>query len=324
MLSVSNPFAIAVVSEQKSRPAQEDAFSASGGVVCILDGHAGRAVADRAAKALPQLLTEATTTDERIKAIVDLDSTMRGLVGGSTMSCAVVAPDGAFEVFNLGDGRVYLLEDATAAHLLTTDDTVFVEEERERIEAVEGFSVSNGRVCDGGRTSLNITRALGDWSFKPLSLPPERAPITAFPRVVCGHLAANQYLLVACDGLFENAKRHDGDAFAQEAFTEARLRDDLLRHLQADDPTKNLEALEAFVREFRTNDNLTVALLWRGEFAPTPILHELKFFTPPDPKTTGAGDVTDAAVQLIADRTGCTVGEAEAIVAAREPRCFAL
>jgi serine/threonine protein phosphatase PrpC len=77
-----------------------------------------------------------------------------------------------------------------------------MEEEKERIEEAGGI-VTRGRV----EGCLNLSRTLGDHEFKDRpDLPKERQKIVAVPEVRVAPLDKAQFIVVACDGIWDCLK----------------------------------------------------------------------------------------------------------------------
>jgi len=95
-------------------------------------------------------------------------------------------------IANVGDSRAVLALHGKALRV-TTDHKPELEAERERIEKVGGF-VKNGAITG----SLAVSRALGDFSYKPF--------ITCDPDVFGPFSFMEeeyQFLILACDGLWD-------------------------------------------------------------------------------------------------------------------------
>merc|ERR1711971_308915 len=83
--------------------------------------------------------------------------------------------------------------------------------ERRRIENAGGRVVKMGP-CWRVDGSLNLSRALGDYHMKANSaLPPEKQKVSAFPDMTRTKYRGRpqEYLIVACDGLFEARQNQD-------------------------------------------------------------------------------------------------------------------
>jgi serine/threonine protein phosphatase PrpC len=103
-------------------------------------------------------------------------------------------------VANTGDSRAVLCRDGEAIDL-TTDHKVTLDTEVERISKAGGM-VINGRV----NGSLNLTRAIGDLSFKSdMSIPVEGQVISAVPDIRKFELIpeTDDFIVIACDGIWE-------------------------------------------------------------------------------------------------------------------------
>eukprot|EP01060_Flectonema_neradi_P009062 TRINITY_DN1648_c0_g1_i2.p1 TRINITY_DN1648_c0_g1~~TRINITY_DN1648_c0_g1_i2.p1 ORF type:complete len:457 (+),score=73.26 TRINITY_DN1648_c0_g1_i2:730-2100(+) len=172
----------------------------------VFDGHCGplcsKYVADRFPKLIPNY--SIPIPDDKLRDLsVQIDneflSTMRE--GGSTGTFMFIKKDGEkyhLQVANVGDSRIVLgRKRDRSEHSLTEDHKPGNIEERARIEAAGGM-VQNNRV-DG---SLAVSRAFGDASYK--SLGPHNSKVIAVPEIVHCDAEPGDFVLLACDGVFEN------------------------------------------------------------------------------------------------------------------------
>ncbi|CCX33061.1 Similar to Protein phosphatase 2C homolog 2; acc. no. Q09172 [Pyronema omphalodes CBS 100304] len=118
-------------------------------------------------------------------------------VSGCTASTALIAGKTIY-VANAGDSRTVLGVKGRAKPL-SFDHKPQNEGEKARITAAGGF-VDFGRV----NGNLALSRAIGDFEFKNIQLPPEQQIVTAYPDVVVHEISEDdEFLVVACDGIWD-------------------------------------------------------------------------------------------------------------------------
>ncbi|GBF97841.1 phosphatase 2C-like [Raphidocelis subcapitata] len=106
------------------------------------------------------------------------DGAYLGPQAGCT-ACVAVVRGGELFVANVGDSRCVLSEAGGRAVSLTRDHKPAIEGEQERVIKA-GLSVARNRVV-AAKSSLAMTRALGDTKYKDQTLPPERQAVTPIP-----------------------------------------------------------------------------------------------------------------------------------------------
>lgn len=125
---------------------------------------------------------------------------------GDAGSCAAVALVTATHVVtaHAGDCRVVLWRDGVAVPL-TSDHRASAPHEKQRIEGEGGF-VAYGRVLG----QLAVSRSFGDRAFKHLDVsggggaePRIAQLVTAFPDVTAVRWQPGDYLVLACDGVWD-------------------------------------------------------------------------------------------------------------------------
>lgn len=131
---------------------------------------------------------------------------------GSTAVVALVECDGSTSegrplrivVANCGDSRAVLCRGGQAVEL-TEDHKPDSPEERARIEGAGGFVAAVGPCQRIDGWGLNLSRALGDFHYKARDdLPPEQQKVSCAPEVrSCEVTEQDEFLLLACDGVFE-------------------------------------------------------------------------------------------------------------------------
>lgn len=224
--------AVGLAEAQGWRPTMEDAFvmnlDAIPGcsVVAVFDGHGGSTVSAYGARELaPRLaaaLGDCGGDGERALARVflDLDAALRDEHGaaldqmGSTVVCVLVAPD-SLTCGWLGDSRAVLCAGGAAAPL-SFDHKPQGDGERARIAAAEGH-VFRGRV----NGMLAVSRALGDFLYKARSdLGPEAQLVSceAGAGRRARDAASDEFLVVACDGIWEKLTNDQACALVRAAW----------------------------------------------------------------------------------------------------------
>eukprot|EP00931_Biecheleriopsis_adriatica_P088681 TRINITY_DN62951_c0_g1_i1.p1 TRINITY_DN62951_c0_g1~~TRINITY_DN62951_c0_g1_i1.p1 ORF type:complete len:426 (+),score=84.15 TRINITY_DN62951_c0_g1_i1:127-1404(+) len=241
-------WAAAAVTMQGWRRTHEDAHilcslqgatgsEGSPGVFAVLDGHGGQAAAAEGSSLLEERLKEvalvgtlapAEASRKLEEVFIDCDSRLRQNLqaedrSGSTVVASVITqpkPDEyCVHLAHAGDSRAVLY--AGGRLHCSQDHKPNREDETRRIEAAGG-SVSQGPLGGGPMRvdgALAVSRALGDFHFKPAGMDPAKCKVSAVPEVqtIEGCLAGD-WLLLACDGVFdvmENEEVRD--------FVEARI-----------------------------------------------------------------------------------------------------
>eukprot|EP01006_Ploeotia_vitrea_P017222 TRINITY_DN48299_c0_g1_i1.p1 TRINITY_DN48299_c0_g1~~TRINITY_DN48299_c0_g1_i1.p1 ORF type:complete len:868 (+),score=131.17 TRINITY_DN48299_c0_g1_i1:54-2606(+) len=174
----------------------------------VFDGHAGAHCSAFCAKQFPEQIARvgtplSTAKLEEITLLIDEHFCSQYQVGGSTaaMVTATRTQDPNkyhVQVANVGDSRV-IVACANQTRFATTDHKPSLLRERARIEKYGG-TVRADRV-DG---RLAMSRAMGDAEFKVGRPNPLERKVTAQPDVTNLYCDADDFLIVACDGIFEN------------------------------------------------------------------------------------------------------------------------
>lgn len=116
---------------------------------------------------------------------------------GATGVVALITPTQVF-VANAGDSRCVMSKTKNAVDL-SIDHKPENPEEKVRIEAAGGF-VEDNRV----KGILNLSRSLGDCEYKAdRSLPADKQMITAFPEIKTVKTNEPDFLILACDGIWD-------------------------------------------------------------------------------------------------------------------------
>jgi len=190
----------------------------------IFDGHSGSICSRYVAEKLPQNIANCKKLDDETElreVILQTDEDFLTSVEWRTRD------DGSAAIFtvglydeekktykllnaNVGDSRTVLAKkegNGFAATTCTHDHKPTDESERKRIEAAGG-SVQLSRV-DG---QLALSRAFGDRMLKvPMEYPRQDRKVTANPDFITVNAAQGDFLLMACDGIYE------GDIFTRES-----------------------------------------------------------------------------------------------------------
>jgi protein phosphatase 1B len=223
------------------RPAQDnhalivDVPGASGySFFGVFDGHGGNFVSERSAALILQAVLDTPEwksgdrSDEKISAalragFLAMDRILmatdevqnRDDHSGSTAVTALVTPDRIF-VANAGDSRSILVED-NKAKAMSEDHKPYNEEETRRIVAAGG-TVAMKRV----NGDLAVSRALGDFVYKRFAGTQEQQQVSAEPevRVHVRNAAKDQYLVLACDGVWDVVSNEECAAFVLDKAAE--------------------------------------------------------------------------------------------------------
>ena len=197
-------------------------------LVAVFDGHGGAATAQVAARILvPTLLAQPEIEqyagcaaadphllEAALKAgLLAMDAALPAMLlgehgdksSGSTATVVLITPTHCV-CASVGDSRAVLCR-PTSVTALSHDHKPSDGPEAARIAAAGGL-VAFGRV--GG--NLAMSRALGDFEFKRNSaLPAERQMVTAEPTIVTAvrDHCAGEYIIVACDGLWDTSSNTD-------------------------------------------------------------------------------------------------------------------
>eukprot|EP00039_Didymoeca_costata_P007625 m.102078 g.102078 ORF g.102078 m.102078 type:complete len:518 (-) comp13759_c0_seq2:125-1678(-) len=129
-------------------------------------------------------------------------------------ACTVLITQDHFVFANLGDSRAVLSCRGGLA-FATEDHKPSHPREIDRICDAGGY-VLRGRVC----AMLAVARALGDHQFKDSEMPPSKQMVSPVPEITFVDRSYNEdFLLIACDGLFDVMSNEEVVDFILEAFT---------------------------------------------------------------------------------------------------------
>eukprot|EP00668_Euglena_longa_P000666 GGOE01000808.1.p1 GENE.GGOE01000808.1~~GGOE01000808.1.p1 ORF type:complete len:559 (+),score=174.84 GGOE01000808.1:29-1678(+) len=256
------------------------------GLFGVFDGHSGTACSAQCSELLRKRVAESSLplSDEQLQQMVlEIDAEFLSCdkeeESGSTAVFGLVQPQGAeycVQVCNVGDSRI-LVHTGGAMRAMTEDHKPSLAMEEERIQAAGGF-VRDNRV----NGDLAVSRALGDRPYKvkkvavPAGAPPKgkkrkqqqasqedqaqkvvegasprELQVIALPEVTRVVLRPGDWLLAACDGIFEP------ESFSNEEVM--RFVADRLAHCQ--DIGQVLCALCTEALKRGSTDNMTALLV---------------------------------------------------------------
>jgi|EP00669_Euglena_mutabilis_P011691 protein phosphatase len=178
------------------------------GLFGVFDGHGGAHCSHFCATKLPLEIAkrELPISDDDVTRItLQIDDEYRrngGSAGSTACYCIVTATENEeflVQVVNVGDSRLIVGRNGGAECVpMTQDHKPTVKGERQRIERAGGF-VEADRV-DG---ILAVSRAIGDFEYKSGPGGPLVQKVIARPDVTHVTCTSNDWLLIACDGVFE-------------------------------------------------------------------------------------------------------------------------
>ena len=197
------------------------------GCFSVLDGHGGQFCARwAAAELVPRLRPlvdhvfraadddEARGVAQHLSAAVrrmdaDLRSEGKPAWACGTTLVTLIVTSRSLTVANLGDSRAVLCRSGGAVPL-SRDHKPRNADERQRIIDAGGF-IADGRV----NGDLSLSRALGDFRHKVVhDLPPSKQPVSSEPEVrTTARLRTDNFVLLACDGLWDVMSTHDAVVF---------------------------------------------------------------------------------------------------------------
>ena len=176
----------------------------------VFDGHCGPSVAQWSSKHLTKHVESSARFDHGdyevalVEGFVSLDRELRrnGVPGGSTGVTLLTTPDGELYCANVGDSRCVISEGGQAV-ALSVDHKPTLPAEQARIVRAGGY-VAGGRVLG----SLAMSRALGDFNFKPgasvSGSDPAEEMVTVVPEVMRRRVTEHtEFIVVACDGIWD-------------------------------------------------------------------------------------------------------------------------
>ncbi|CAK9045274.1 Protein phosphatase 1A (Protein phosphatase 2C isoform alpha) (PP2C-alpha) (Protein phosphatase IA) [Durusdinium trenchii] len=212
------------------------------GVFAVLDGHGGSSAASGGARLLEEALkkvafsgtlsgkSELEVQNILEEAFLDTDLRLRSHLepedrsGSTVVACILVPMDTSdsphrftVQLAHAGDSRAVLSRQGTL--FCSKDHKPNREDETRRIEAAGGC-VSQGPLGGGPMRvdgALAVSRALGDFHFKPKELDASKCKVSAVPEVqVVEGCSAGDWVLLACDGIFDVMENEEVRAFVEE------------------------------------------------------------------------------------------------------------
>jgi len=258
-------------------------------VFAVLDGHGGRLAASEANALLQdqlvRLARQGTIPEDDAReglkqGFIRADSELRAILppedrSGTTVVAAVVTcpSPGQYcvRLAHCGDSRAVVRKAANGSLHCTEDHKPSREDETCRIRAAGG-SVDQGPLGGPMRVdgSLAVSRSMGDFHFKPADLEPEFCKVTTLPEIRTVWCTSGDWILLACDGIFDVFSNEQVSAFVEER----------LRRRNQDNPSENAaQAVQDLMQECLrrdSKDNCTVVLVQLGDFpVPSKLEREL-------------------------------------------------
>jgi serine/threonine protein phosphatase PrpC len=201
-------------------------FDAETALFCVFDGHGGDVCSATSKTVLPTLLAlhkgKAGAGYEYLKDVyMQLDDKVKPKISDGSGCTAVTVLVSKTEVAcaSVGDSRAVVCRKDGSAVPLSFDHKPENASERPRIEAAGGHIAGN-RV-DG----LAMSRAIGDYSLKAdASLAADKQKVIAMPdiHVHKRDAASDDFLIVACDGVYDVFDNDALCALIQELYAKAK------------------------------------------------------------------------------------------------------
>ncbi|KAJ9443841.1 putative protein phosphatase 2C 5 [Diplonema papillatum] len=197
----------------------------------VFDGHSGSDVAIYAAANLLKKLQaeESWAAKDYEKALrnaflaLDKEMLEKQMQSGSTATVCLIAA-GKVYCANAGDSRAVMCKNGEVV-ALSEDHKPLSDVEKERIEKA-GHNVQDvggiGRV-DG---MLAVSRGFGDFSFKnEAHLAAEDQAVTVNPDITVNELKGTEYIIIACDGIWDSLSNEEIIAKTKSDFIGAKSPD---------------------------------------------------------------------------------------------------
>jgi len=158
--------------------------------------------------------------DEEEEEEVDVDVDEREGYGSGCTACVALIRDSVITVANVGDSRAVICTAGGVVKELSQDHKPEDVIERARVEKAGGKITKDGRINGG----LNLARALGDHQYKQNEeMKPEEQLISPLPDLQTHTIAPDdEFLLVACDGIWNVMTSEESVAFVRERIEAAK------------------------------------------------------------------------------------------------------
>jgi len=174
-------------------------------------------------------LDAVTAESELQSTFIEADAQLRGRLdskdtSGTTVVAAIITrprpSEYCMHLAHCGDSRAVLC----ASNQLTCSEDHKPDrpDETDRIEAAGGmvFPIGAGPMRVDG--ALAVSRAMGDFHYKPPEMAPGRCKVTALPEVqTIANCAPGDWLLLACDGVFDVMQNEDVHGFVSSRLDSA-------------------------------------------------------------------------------------------------------
>lgn len=239
MLLEDDKCIVGASSMQGWRPTMEDAHTVflslprlkgyhedDGAIFAVFDGHCGAKCAQLCAANIVHWLcqSESYLQGDFARGLFDAfihgDASLRTSLGRDSSGCAAIVTLIVGKVLycaSAGDSRAIICRKGESI-VLTEDHKPTLPGEKKRIELSGGF-VMNGRV----NGVLALSRAFGDFPLKDEALAPQHQAVTVVPSVATVQLSKDdEFLVVACDGIFEKKNNDEVIAFVRSAISRQR------------------------------------------------------------------------------------------------------
>mmetsp|Transcript_15814 Transcript_15814/g.43239 ORF Transcript_15814/g.43239 Transcript_15814/m.43239 type:complete len:441 (+) Transcript_15814:126-1448(+) len=219
-------------------------LAAGTGVFAVLDGHGGQRAAQVGAKLLREelvriarlgVLDPIAAREAHVNAFFATDKAIRAQVAeeersGSTVVAAIITRVGVTSEYQVqlahcGDSRAVVGRPSNgmgAVLACTEDHKPHRDDEVARIRGAGGH-VERGPFGGPMRVdgTLAVSRSLGDFHFKPHEMDPSKCKVTAMPEVQTFRCRAGDWVLLACDGVFDVYSNEEVYGFVDGVLQEA-------------------------------------------------------------------------------------------------------
>jgi serine/threonine protein phosphatase PrpC len=162
-------------------------------------------------------------------------------------------PNYCIHLAHAGDSRVVVSVGGVDGELIASEDhKPSRDDEMARIRNAGGF-VDQGALGGPLRVdgTLAVSRAFADFHFKPVGMAPELCKVTAYPEVRTVSAGPGDWILIACDGIFD-------------VFSNAEVRDFINARVSPGEIANGATVLEELLKsclEKGSKDNCTAMLV---------------------------------------------------------------